>query len=124
MLLLWLALFKAETKEELERIAELEVPIMEKAINAYHKITVSPEFRELERLRSRARHDQASALYHARNEGIKEGKAEGKIEGKVEEKEEVARNALEMNLSVDDIIKLTGLDAKKIKELSVSSGST
>jgi hypothetical protein len=68
MMLLWLALFKAETEEELQRINALEVPIMNEAINAYHRITVTPEFREMERLRSIARHNEASALRYARQE--------------------------------------------------------
>ena len=73
-LLLWLSLFKAETKEELERIKLLEEPVMEEAIKAYEKITVSPEFRELERLRFYARHNEASALHHAEKIGEKRGK--------------------------------------------------
>jgi predicted transposase/invertase (TIGR01784 family) len=67
-LLLWLSLFKAETLEELNQIQSLEVPIMNQAINAYQHVTVSPEFRELERLRSKARHDEAQALFNARRE--------------------------------------------------------
>ena len=73
MLQLWLALFRAETQEELDKIKALEVSVMEKAINAYNTITVSPEFQELERLRSLARHNEASALRHARDEGRTEG---------------------------------------------------
>jgi hypothetical protein len=46
MLLLWLALFKAETKEEFTRIESLEVPVMKQAINAYQSITATAEFRE------------------------------------------------------------------------------
>jgi predicted transposase/invertase (TIGR01784 family) len=65
MLLLWLSLFKANTKEELEKIKALEVPVMEQAISAYQRISVSPDFREIERLRSKARHDEAQALYNA-----------------------------------------------------------
>ena len=76
MLKLWLALFKAETQEELDRIKALEVPIMEQAINAYNTVTVSPEFKELERLRSIARHNEASALRFERDEGKLEGKLE------------------------------------------------
>jgi predicted transposase/invertase (TIGR01784 family) len=68
MLLLWLSLFKAETEEELSRIESLEVPVMREAINAYHSITVTPEFKEMERLRSIARHNEAAALRHARQE--------------------------------------------------------
>jgi predicted transposase/invertase (TIGR01784 family) len=73
---LWLKLFKAETEEELAVIKAMEVPEMEQAINAYHKITATPEFRELERMRSIARHNEAAALRHARMEGRAEGKAE------------------------------------------------
>ena len=50
MLLLWLSLFKAETEEELEKIKEMEVPVMSQAINAYYTITASSEFREKERI--------------------------------------------------------------------------
>jgi predicted transposase/invertase (TIGR01784 family) len=65
MLLLWLSLFKAQTEEELQKIAALEVPVMNQAINAYNRITVSAEFLEKERLREKARHDEAQALYNA-----------------------------------------------------------
>lgn len=68
MLLLWLSLFKAETEEELAKIKEMEVPVMSQAINAYYTITASSEFREKERLRAKARHDEAQALYNARRE--------------------------------------------------------
>jgi predicted transposase/invertase (TIGR01784 family) len=100
-LLLWLSLFKAETQEELDKIKSLEVSVMEKAINAYNTITVSPEFKELERLRSLARHNEASALRNAR-----------------EQRDiEIARNALQMNLPVDSIAKLTGLSLEEVKKL-------
>ena len=41
---------------------------MEQAIEAYRHITATDEFKEIERLRSRARHNEASALGHARRE--------------------------------------------------------
>ena len=63
---LWLALFNAETEEDLAKIEALEVPIVEQAIEAYRSITATPEFQEMERLRSKARHDEAQALHHAR----------------------------------------------------------
>jgi len=65
---LWLSLFNAETEEELKQIEALEVPIMKEAIGAYRHVTATAEFKELERLRSRARHNEASALGHARRE--------------------------------------------------------
>jgi predicted transposase/invertase (TIGR01784 family) len=65
MLLLWLSLFKADTQEELEKIKLMEVPVMEKAINAYHNVTISPEFRNLEKMRADARYNEVAALRNA-----------------------------------------------------------
>jgi predicted transposase/invertase (TIGR01784 family) len=62
---LWLALFKVKTEEELKKIEELEVPIMEQTIQAYRSITATSEFQTLERIRSDARRNEAAALRHA-----------------------------------------------------------
>jgi len=70
---LWLALFKAETEEELLQIEAMRAPIMEQAINAYRHITATDEFGEMERLRSLASHNEAAALRHARTQGAEEG---------------------------------------------------
>ena len=108
-LLLWLSLFKANTEEELEKIRAMEVPEMEEAINAYYTITASSEFREIERLRAKARHDEAQALHHARQEGRQEGISERNIE--------IVRNALQMGMPIEDIIKLTGLTCEEVENL-------
>ena len=101
MLLLWLSLFKAETEEELEKIKEMEAPVMSQAINAYYTITASSEFREKERLRAKARHDEAQALYNA-DRNAKIG---------------IARNLLEMNMPHDQIAKATDLTIEEIDRL-------
>ena len=101
MLLLWLSLFKAESEEELEKIKEMEVPVMSQAINAYYAITASSEFREKERLRAKARHDEAQALYNARK---------GRDI-------EIARNLLKMNMPHDQIVKATDLTLEEISKL-------
>ena len=106
---MWLFLFKAETPEDLEKIKALEVPEMNEAISAYNKITVSPEFREMERQRSLARHDEATALYYAQEKGIGIGREEGKVE--------TARNLKLLGASMDLIIKSTGLSQEQIAKL-------
>ncbi len=65
-------------------------------------------------------------LYHLRemaqidyNSGMKKAKDKGRAEGKAEEKIEVARNALKMNMSVDDISKLTGLSRQQIEDIKI-----
>ena len=78
---------------------------MEQAINAYKKITITPEFRELERQRSYARHNETAALRHAQEEG-----ETAKVHS-------VARNALAEGASVDSVQKITSLDMETIKGL-------
>jgi len=105
MLLLWLSLFKANTVEELKKIEKLEVPVMNQAINAYYNITAESEFRESARLREKAGHDEASALRHAHDKGLKTGKLD------------IARNALTEGASLDFIQKITGLSIEEIEKL-------
>lgn len=100
MLSLWLSLFKAETEEELEKIKEMEVPVMSQAINAYYTITASSEFREKERLRAKARHDEAQALHHAEQNA----------------KIEIARNMIADGESVEKIMRYTGLAKESIEK--------
>jgi hypothetical protein len=76
-----LSLFRAKTEEELKQLERLEVPVVSQAIGAYREVVVSPEFRELERLRADARHNEASALANA------ERKERERWQGVVEEKD-------------------------------------
>ncbi|MCI9125067.1 MAG: Rpn family recombination-promoting nuclease/putative transposase [Eubacterium sp.] len=107
MLLLWLSLFKADTEEELEKIKEMEVLVMSQAINAYYTITASSEFREKERLREKARHDETQALYNARREARRE------------EKFEIARKLIKRNRPVSEIVEDTGLTYEKVEQLCI-----
>ena len=74
---------------------------MKQAVEAYRHITATPEFREMERLRSKARHDEAQALYHAR----------------LEEKYEFARKLLMRNRPIDEIMEDTGLTREEVEGL-------
>ena len=51
------------------KLEKLEASVMKQAIRAYRSITATPEFREMERVRSKARHDEAQALRKARLDG-------------------------------------------------------
>jgi predicted transposase/invertase (TIGR01784 family) len=62
---LWLALFNAKTEEELINLKKIGGDIMEQAVTAYRHVSASGEFRELERQRDKARHNEASALANA-----------------------------------------------------------
>ena len=65
---LWLTLFNAKTEEDLAKIELIGGSIMQQAIGAYRQVTATDRFKEIERLRSRARHNEASALDNARRE--------------------------------------------------------
>lgn len=110
---LWLSLFKAETEEDLDKIKEMGVPAMEQAVNAYYSITASSEFREIERLREKARHDEAQALYHAKQEGRREGRQEGRQEGMID----FARTMLADGEPVSKIMRYTGLARSEVENL-------
>jgi predicted transposase/invertase (TIGR01784 family) len=61
-----LSLFRARTEKDLSKLEKKEVPIVSEAIGVYHEIMASNEFKEIERLRLRASHDEATALEAAR----------------------------------------------------------
>ncbi|MCL2424802.1 MAG: Rpn family recombination-promoting nuclease/putative transposase [Oscillospiraceae bacterium] len=56
---LWLKLFNAKTEEELSEIDALGVPTMSDAVQAYRSVTTSKRLQEIERMMSKARHDEA-----------------------------------------------------------------
>ena len=98
---------------------------MDQAINAYYTITASPEFREIERLREKARHDEAQALHHAEQKGIQKGIQQGIQQGiqKVvaERNIEIARNLLKTNLPLEQISMATGLTIAEIERLRIET---
>ena len=79
MLLLWLTLFNASTREDLAKIKLLEVPEIDQAIDAYYRITADSKLMETIRMIERAKHEEASALYDARQEGEKNLIQNGKL---------------------------------------------
>ena len=113
LLQLWLALFRANTEEELSEIESLGVSEMNEAIEAYNSIKASRDFQDLERRRVMASHDEAQALYNA----TKRGEAKGELKGRAEASTAIVFNALDMKMSISDIVKLTGLEQAEIEKL-------
>ena len=72
---LWLALFNARTEEELEKLVFTGGEVMSQAVEAYRGVTATEEFRYLEILRERTRHDEAQAIGNAKRQGLEEGRA-------------------------------------------------
>ena len=78
---------------------------MSEAVAAYNTITASSEFHEMERLRIKASHDEAQALYNA---GEKAKKALSI---------EIAKTMLDSSESIEKIITYTGLTRKEVENL-------
>lgn len=110
---LWLSLFRSETDEDVLKIQKMGGPVMEQMVEAYRRVSVSDEFREVERLRERARHNEAAALFNAERRGIEKGREEGREKGmldvakKMKDKGKSINEIAEMtDLSVDDVLRL------------------
>ena len=66
---------------------------------------------EIERLREKARHDEAQALYHAEQQGIQKGASGRNVE--------IARTMIADGESVEKIKRYTGLTSEEIQGLSI-----
>jgi len=87
--------------------------VMVQAVEAYHSISASERFRELERMRARARHDEANALSGARYEG----RMEGHREGRREERTEIAKNMLAEGMNANIVARLSRLTLDEVLQL-------
>ena len=78
---------------------------MSDAIGAFRHVAASKELREAERMRSKARHDEAQALRNAeRNKAF-----------------EIAKNLLKKQMSIVDIAEVTGLTQEEIESIQVTT---
>ena len=82
---------------------------MAQAIEAYRHVSASNEFKELERIRKLARHNEASALANAERKGIEKGTQEKAIA--------IAKKMKAEDFDVDIIVRMTGLTVDDILRL-------
>lgn len=100
----WVMFINDPNESEVSEIMEDNKEI-EKAMNELEKISKDKELRRVAELREKAIRDEKNGLRHAREEGIEQGI------------EQVAKKMLELNMSIQDIINVTGLTEKQILEL-------
>ncbi|MCL2183925.1 MAG: hypothetical protein FWB85_10710, partial [Chitinispirillia bacterium] len=79
--------------------------IMVQAVEAYRHISASDELKELERLRDRARHNEASALANAERRARSENSLE------------IAKSLKINGVDVDTIARSTGLTVDEVLKL-------
>lgn len=104
----WMQFLKSEREEELSMLAEKN-PQLKKAVGVLMDLSQDERTRLLYEEREKARRDEMARMRGARHEGHAEGRAD------------VARNLLQMNMSIDDICKATGLAREEVETLKRKS---
>jgi len=109
----WLDLINAETEGDLMEIQNnTAIPEVNKTILIIRNLSGDEKVRQEAYYREKRLHDEATALGHARREGIAEGlekgRAEGRAEGRGEIKQELTRKWLEKGMTEDQIKELLG----------------
>ena len=100
----WASFIAASSEEELAVIAERN-PQIGKAVVKLRVLSADERTRDMYERREKARRDEESHMRWARQEG------------EIAKAFDVARNALNMKMSVEDIIKLTGLPREDVESL-------
>jgi predicted transposase/invertase (TIGR01784 family) len=105
----WLRFFRAETKEELDMVANSS-PAIQKASARVMELSEDEEARLMHEYELIAELDERARIKYATETG--------KAEGKTEERSAIARNMLGRNMVVADIAEITGLSVDEINKLT------
>jgi predicted transposase/invertase (TIGR01784 family) len=84
-------------------------PEVRGAVDTLYRISEDPEVRAQMEYREKARHDHATLLYAA----VQEGEARGETRSRAE----IARNLKKRGRPIDQIVEDTGLSAEEIAKL-------
>ena len=119
-LLDWLMFLENPESERVARKME-ENKNLKEAVEKLDRISEDEKMQRIIELREKARRDE-HAIYSKGvddgiEKGIKEGIEEGKIEGAKEEKIQIAKNMLKEKVSIEFIIKVTGLSKEEVEQL-------
>lgn len=124
----WVSFIKADSKEELDKMAKVNSNI-DKAVNVLTIMSQDKKARAEYLSREMALHDEATKIEEAMEEGYEqgreqggeEGRAEGRAEGREQGKEEAnieaAKNLLQLGVDIDIIVKSTSLTKEKVMKL-------
>ena len=91
--------------------------MMEKYKEKIEKLNEDPEFIEVVSKEKDAEMVHNTLIKEGYEQGLEQGMSQGLEQGSVNEKYEIAKNLLDNNVSIDIIIKSTGLSKEKIEEL-------
>ena len=95
---------------------------IEEAVVEVIKLSEDEKMRKLAELREKAIMDEKDIFRAGEDKGMKEGIKEGIKEGERKKTIEIAKELLNMNLSIEQIIQATGLEKEKIEEIRKRNG--
>ena len=105
---LWLQFINADSEEDFEMISQTNIPIMQKAVRVIYDMSEDTKIREAARMREKALHDEASALYNAKQEGLAEGEIKGIAKGRDEERAIIIEKMRAAGMTDEQIIAIIG----------------
>ena len=110
----WLRFIGATNRKERAMIAT-KSPVLQMLNEKIDVLTLSPTERKLYESRMKLKSDittiSESQYYAGREEGIQQGMMQGEAKGKLE----TAKNLLAMGLSIENIVKATGLTVQEVE---------
>ena len=109
----WLTLINAETEGDLMAIQQsTSIPEIQKTIVILREMSADEQIREEARRREKRLHDEATALNHARKEGIAEGEVIGEARGRAEG---INEGRLEERSIIAETMRKNGFTEEQIK---------
>ena len=116
----WMMFLDNPNQKEVASIME-ENKAIKKAIGELEQVSGDEKIRRIAELKEKYIRDEQASLEYAKDEGYKTGKEEGMKAG-IEEgmkagRNEIAKNMLKENLSIELISKLTSLSQEEIEKL-------
>lgn len=90
---------------------------IKKAIGELEQVSGDEKIGRIAELKEKYIRDEQASLEYAKDEGYKTGKEEGMKAGRNEGKNEIAKNMLKENLSIELISRLTSLSQEEIEKL-------
>jgi predicted transposase/invertase (TIGR01784 family) len=103
--------------KNLHRLQELPPQLQERIFEKIFRVAEIAKLNKQETAEYEENLKRYRDLYSAIETAKMEGELKGKIERKIEGKIETAKKAIEMGMSIDDTIELTGLSEEQVKEL-------
>ncbi|MCL1935169.1 MAG: Rpn family recombination-promoting nuclease/putative transposase [Defluviitaleaceae bacterium] len=112
----WLKFIKSEKEEDFEMLVE-QKPLIKKAYGVLKELSQDEQTRLLAEAREALEWDKVAIARNSKAEGLREGIVQGIEKGEEQKAINIAKNALKMNLSLEQISILTGLSIYEIEQL-------